>query len=530
MEKLLLELLYRNRTSSVSEEEIKLQLISHPEYPSLKSVTDTLDYFEIGNIAAKVPKDALSDLPNSFLTLIKETDRNEELVLISKKKGKIVLQNQRGEKLKILPEAFLEIWTGTLIAVEKEEHKTIGFKLFGRPQLLLGVLAVLILGGMAIADMDILTIVYTFLSCLGLTTSVFIIKTDVGTEDSISKKICNMLSSKPVGCSAVISSKSSVLIKNISLGDASIIYFSSVLLTTVTLGIHGSLPFTIAILSLPMVAYSIYVQATQLKAWCVLCLILSTILVGQFTILVLAHTNWQFPIAYTLKALSLGLLITLFWLSYKKHYLSTQKLFKTKKEYLGLKRNYTFFKNALEQGKVKKLTKVEEHHSITFGSTSPSRLQITAYTNPLCGFCTEAFKAYHKILNMPTIEVSVELIFNTPQEIENPSYQISKRILELYKEDKLKAWESLESWFSNRDIGVWQEKFGPSNNNTFLGNEILDAHRSLCKENGIHHTPETCIEDYKFPRKYYDYNDLHLLIEDMVADFKIRREHHLVPA
>ncbi len=528
MEKLLLELLYKNNRTQVSEEDVKLQLISHPEFPSLKSVTDTLDYFEIDNIAANVPTDALPQLPDSFLALIKEADQKEELALISKKKKKVILQNQHGERSKILTDVFLEIWTGTLIAVEKGKNKTAGLGALRNPQLMLGVLALLILGSITFSDMDMLTAVYTSLSFFGLTISFFIVKTDLGTQDTLSKKICSMLSSKPAGCSSVITSKRSKLINDISLGDLSMIYFLSILLTTVTLGIHGSLPFAIALLSLPMVAYSIYSQAIQLKVWCALCLALSFILVSQFAILALAHTNWQFPLNYTLKALSLGVLIALFWLSYKKQYLSMKALFKTKKEYVNLKRNYAFFKNALEKGKVKKLYEVDQPHRIIFGSTSPSRLQITAYTNPLCGFCSEAFMAYHKILRNPTIDVSVELIFNTPQEMENPSYEISKRILELYQEDKQKAWESLDSWFSNRDISLWRRKFGSPDPSTALENEILDAHRGLCKVNAIHYTPETCIEDYTFPRKYYDYNDLHLLIEDIVADFKIQREHHLV--
>jgi len=54
----------------VNEKNLKLQLLSNPDYPSVKSITDSLDYFNIDNLAANVPKDALEQLPNFFLAII----------------------------------------------------------------------------------------------------------------------------------------------------------------------------------------------------------------------------------------------------------------------------------------------------------------------------------------------------------------------------------------------------------------------------------------------------------------------------
>ena len=55
---------------SINLDDFKLQLLSNPSYPSVKSITDTLDYFGVENIAANVPKDALNQLPNFFLAIL----------------------------------------------------------------------------------------------------------------------------------------------------------------------------------------------------------------------------------------------------------------------------------------------------------------------------------------------------------------------------------------------------------------------------------------------------------------------------
>lgn len=55
---------------NIDRNDFKLQLLSNQSYPSVKSITDTLDYFNIENIAINVPKDALDQLPDFFLAIL----------------------------------------------------------------------------------------------------------------------------------------------------------------------------------------------------------------------------------------------------------------------------------------------------------------------------------------------------------------------------------------------------------------------------------------------------------------------------
>jgi hypothetical protein len=53
---------------------------SHPNYPSLFAITDSLNILGIDNVAIKIPKEQFVELPEIFLTLYKS-----DLVLLREK-------------------------------------------------------------------------------------------------------------------------------------------------------------------------------------------------------------------------------------------------------------------------------------------------------------------------------------------------------------------------------------------------------------------------------------------------------------
>ncbi len=64
---------------NIDKKILELHLLTHPEYPSIKSITDTYDYFGIENIVASVPFEVISQLPENFISLI-----NGKLYLVKK--------------------------------------------------------------------------------------------------------------------------------------------------------------------------------------------------------------------------------------------------------------------------------------------------------------------------------------------------------------------------------------------------------------------------------------------------------------
>ncbi|GGG36773.1 hypothetical protein GCM10011344_42000 [Dokdonia pacifica] len=526
MDELVFRFLVQSKITSLAKEDIHLQLLSHADYPSINAITDTLDYFGIENIAANVPKDALQQLPKLFLALI-ETGKNTELVLVTQlQKGIRVRTLQNKKKIRSI-EKFSSQWTGTIIAIEQEEKKgsfitrQSSFKTIITTSILLSIIVMALLFTTSISHA-----VYTFLTVIGSVVSYLIYKESTGVKDTVTSKVCAIVSLKVDSCSAVITSKEGRISKNVGLGDASLLYFTSLFFVITLVGVHTSTLFTIAIGSLFVVAYSLYLQGIQLKQWCGLCLLISVVLISQFVTLFIAFSNWDFSLLYVIKGLVVSMTLTLLWFYSKPLLQKNKELLKTKKEYLSFKRNDAFFLNALQQDSIENLKHLPQEAQVYFGNRD-APIQITAYTNPLCGYCVAAFELYDRLLMQFPTDVGIQFIFNTSKDLENPSTQIAKRVLELYHKSVSDAFSALKDWFAHRDVDRWIEKYGIPNSMLLMDDRILEMHRDVAHQNDIRYTPETLIGNQKFPNKYYTYEDLFLFVETLKENAPIEIKHQM---
>ncbi|MEP0265962.1 vitamin K epoxide reductase family protein [Dokdonia sp.] len=523
MDELVFRFLLQSNENSFSKEDISLQLRSHEDYPSLKAITDTLDYFGVDNVAANIPKDGLPQLPKLFLALI-EKEGATELVLVTQKKQFLFIRTITNKKENLSVEDFSKIWTGTIIAIEQEENEvSTSFKKFVIFQKSILYISVLVVGILLMTLNTIAEVVYALLTVVGLLLSYLVTKESVGLKDDFTAKVCGAFSSKAESCSTVITSKQGNIGKGFGLGDASIIYFGSLFFTITFLGVYTNVLFVVSIGSLLVVGYSIYLQGVQLKQWCSLCLLISVVLISQFGMLFFTFSSWDFSFNHILKMSAITFALSVLWYQVKPLIKRNEELFTVKKEYLKFKRNALFFNTALREGINNTLKHVPKEAQVYFGSREAS-IQITAYTNPLCGYCVDAFELYDKLLLQYPESIGVQFVFNTPADQENPSTQIAKRILEEYSKDSKSAFIILKDWFANRDVDQWLGKYGSPNDMLLMDDQILQIHRDLAKQNDIQYTPETLLGNQKFPRKYYEYEDLFLFIETLKQQTTLHKE------
>ena len=80
-----------------AKKEFEDLFLSHPNYPSLFAITDSLNILSIDNIVIKVPKEQLHELPNSFLAIF-----NNDLVLVDKTESSVVIETEKGKKIKFI--------------------------------------------------------------------------------------------------------------------------------------------------------------------------------------------------------------------------------------------------------------------------------------------------------------------------------------------------------------------------------------------------------------------------------------------
>jgi len=101
------------------KEEFEELFLSHPNYPSIYAITDSLDTLSIDNVAIKVPKEQFVELPDSFLAIF-----NRDIVLVSKSKDSVAIETNDGKKKNLSFNEFLTDWDEIIIVVEPNINVT----------------------------------------------------------------------------------------------------------------------------------------------------------------------------------------------------------------------------------------------------------------------------------------------------------------------------------------------------------------------------------------------------------------------
>ncbi|MHA7059532.1 vitamin K epoxide reductase family protein [Aquimarina sp. M1] len=506
MEQLIYTFLVKHKYA-ITYTALKNQLISHPTYDSLKSVSDTLDFFEIENLIANVPKDALNSLPNNFLALLKmEEQQDHGLVYVDQSNSKkISVTDQDNKKHSISTQDFKEKWNGTILAIEKATAPSFGFHFNTERYLLF--FALILFCFFLTTKPTWLAVASYILSVAGLWIGVLIVKESFGLHSAGVAKVCNQLAKS--SCDAVITSSSAILYKKLSLSDAVLVYFATTTLYLVFFGFQPLIFTVLSIAVLPVIGYTIFAQRMILKNWCALCLIISFVLLTQGALLfVLSEINTSFIFHYGFGFILISAICAISWVVFKTMFTDKQRLEKKELESLKMKKNTDVFKTLLLKNSPIETQSVE---GIVFGNLS-APIQVTAITNPNCSFCKEAFLGYKQLLKLfpDTIRVKLVLLVNHEDQ-KNEGTRIANQLINVYNSrGKSKAFDALADWFVTKDLKKWSLKYGDDLANTHI--DALAHNTIWCEENEILYTPETIINGYKKP-SVYKVEELQFFIE-----------------
>ena len=347
---LLKKLVIKNQIQ-LHQEELKFQLMSHPSYPSLHSVTGVLNHFSVPNLAIKLPttKEVLEQLPDCLMVVI-NNDQGEQLALLEKKRTGLLLTSDQTRKKRINITSFLEQWNGVVVAIEKdesiEEIKKDPTSIFLRTGVMILLAGVMVLFAMTFSS--VFPIVHFLLSGIGLLISVFIMRHELGLSSPMANSICNF--SEKTDCEAVLDSQGALILGKFKLSDISLVAFSGFVLSWFIMLSGGINNFTffivLSIIAVPVIGYSIYQQAAVVKKWCPLCLGICSVLFFQFAFLFTSNTWDQFVFVdlSAVLAIGIGFLTSIgIWGFLKPLFLKKNDLTALKITHSKFKRNFFAF-------------------------------------------------------------------------------------------------------------------------------------------------------------------------------------------
>lgn len=500
--------LEQNRHGSLVEE-FKDVYLSHPNYPSLYSITDTLDVLGIENMAANVPKNQLENLPEQFIASIKKDKDLEGFVFVNKNDKSILYETESGEKHNLSLDEFRDLWDGLILAIEKNEKTTDLKKSNLKATASFGILALVCLISIFAYGFEIYGLVFRILSLAGLFASIFILQEKNEEGNELVSKICSF--SPKTSCDSVIRSKNSQITKWLGFADLPILFFSinfiAVSLGNISFGIIGLL----SLFSLPICLYSIYLQKAKLKKWCILCLFISSLIIAQSLLYVFNITTLEINSIALIHYFIIAAISGSVWFYTKKVMEERKNLATKNKELFRFKRNFSIFDFLAAE--VKEQHQLTQLKSINIGNPNAS-LTLRLFLSPSCGHCHRAYQKGKEFVAMYPEKIKLAVYFNLNVEnTENPYLEIAKNLLHIHLGDG-NILQALEDWHVlNLNLEDWLKKWKQPTISEEAEAELNEQYQ-WCVKNEFNYTPVKII-DYKLLPREYEIDEIKYFLSEL---------------
>jgi protein-disulfide isomerase/uncharacterized membrane protein len=483
----------------VAESHLRLRLESHPDYPSLIAVQDTLEELGINSYACNGTKEELKKENKPFLA---HFNMGEGYVLFFKDVA------TAEKKVK----DFDTFWSGSIMFADpiikygNMEHDKLYKKeklnsSFGIAAIILFIGAFL---GVAIASGSLPAILLTISNFIGLCFSWLIAQKEFGISNGISDKICSM--AKHSLCESVLFSKSAKLFNWLTWGDVGIVYFTSSLLYILISQITNQLfnlefYYLLSLAGIAFPLYSLYYQWKVVKQWCMLCIGVLTILginsiIGLTQLSTISLISNRILVNAILLFTGVSSFILAAWLILKSLYQKSLASLTNEIKATRLKRNPEIFAALLEKQEANPINLPEPDEAIRFGNAA-APYQLVIACNPYCGPCAKAHQAIEHLYEKYPGQFSVAVRFAL-----NKNDESDKRVItvkEIMKVAKTKPLESVKDWYSTLNLEKFKELHQTNGEQV---DAAIDKHIVWSREADIKGTPTVFMNGRKLPELY----------------------------
>lgn len=491
-----------------AKKEFEELFLSHPNYPSLFAITDSLNTLSIENIVIKVPKEQLHELPNTFLAIF-----NHDLVLVEKTESSIVVETEKSKKVTLSVDDFSKDWNGVVLAIEPnevQEEKALN----ENPKWLkysILFLALIVLSSFY-NDYRVLDYVFLITSLFGLLISVFIVQEKFGIDNQVVSKLCNINPS--TSCESVIKSETVEVNKWFGFSDLPLIFFVTAVLAILIGPANSNLVGLLSLIAIPVIVYSIWIQKFQIKKWCVLCLAISFLMIIQGIV-------WAFEsdlrINFTLTSLFQYLfsliVVSSLWSVVKPVIEDKLKAENSVKNLTKFRRNFTLFEFLSKE--ITALDGFGKLEGLHFGN-SMAAAKLTIIISPSCGHCHKAFEdAFELVWKFPE-KISLNVLFNiNPENNQNPYRVVVERLLMINDVNPENIVEAISDWHIKKmSLELWQEKWNVASVSMKVNQQIQQQY-DWCSQNGFNYTPVKIVNSRLYPNEY-ELSELKYFINDIL--------------
>lgn len=510
-----LDMLLRLSQVRVTRATLRDKLWQHPDFPSLISLSDTLDELKVDNIAAHLTPEQLPEIPLPALAYLDSEGGFFAPVRATAADAVEWYHTKRGWQKDSLAQ-FNQKWSGVTLLIEPSERsgetdyarnrKKQAVESLRLPFGALGLLACLsVWAGIYHAPLAAALPYYTLLLvyAAGLLVSGLLVWYGLDADNPFLRSICQLNSR--TNCSAVLNTAAAKLFSWLSWAEVGLFYFGGSLLALLFFQTHPTSLYPVLLglsaAALPYTVWSVYYQWRRARQWCVLCLTVQGLLWLEFSVLLYTQRRFTWPAGFN--GPNVALLITSFLLL-PALWALLKPLFSKALRADGLQRNLQKIK--FDPGYIDSLgRRARTLPPIFTGMRVPTLGDaeavdtLTIVTNPTCSLCARAH------LEIETLMTELEgtrcqFIVAVSQRPGDVGNAVAGHVLNQSEE---KILLTLREWYTTLNVKNWLKKGTPLE----LVREDdsvaqVNLHQHWCELAGIKSTPTIFFNGTEVPRHY----------------------------
>lgn len=495
--------------AKVTPQTIDRQLTTHPSFPSVLSLSETLSDLAIDNMAVSITADRLEEVP---FPAVAHFSRGHFVVLDSFENGQVsYFDPAKGHITQSLGE-FVPEWSGVLLMAELDQETHRGeegflFKKYRTPLIVGSTILLFVLGiiaGFVTVPAGWATwLPLLGLKAIGLTTAVLLILKEEGISNALVHKICD--TNTKTSCGQVLDSPAAKLFGWLKMSHLGLIYFGGGSLALLT-GIASGNLFSIVVclgvftvLALPYTLFSVYYQAAVVKKWCVLCLVVQLVFWLEFAAGAPIWSygtslfNWT-SIFHVI--ISFGL-VTMFWLLFKPSFQLKKDLLERETKLNFFLKNDQIMQSVIESAPP--ALPVNFDDQVILGDPE-APIEVTMVSNVFCGPCAKKHEALVKLMDeLPGI-LRVQVLFTAKKDAEDKQNQVSQHLIGLhYQYDYKKCLEASSFWYKHKDQEALVKKYPLTEESLQKAQQLHAQHASWVEREHITGTPTILVQGRQLP-------------------------------
>lgn len=487
---------------------LKEKILTHPQYPSLLSISDTLEEYGVETMAVKLSADRLDEVPLPVIVQVALVEGSFFNVITGFTGQVVSLLDEKGNQKDLSKVDFVNIWTGVSLLVEAGENamepeisKRIQDQRIIKALASIGVIGFMGWMGISFAENGFsgLYLGYFLIKFLGLAISGMLLWYQEDRENPALQRFCS--GGKSVDCNSVINLKAFQLLDgriNPSMLASAYFFAGLGLLLSTALSSITFLAW-LSMSTIPVVFYSFYYQAMVIKRWCRFCLLIQAVLVMEVMTVIIGELwigGHSISAIGFFTFLFTGIILGGVWIKPLLEY--QNELYKAKRELGKLKTNKQLFQAALSQSK--KIQEQPEGLGILFKGKA-AKHHVIKVCNPYCGPCSRTHPLLDQLYEDGNIDLQILFLPGGGDEIRGKT--ISHLMGISFAGNQKQTRKALDDWYlpKQKDYDVFAAKY-PLNGELTKQEPMIKAMQDWAEKEQITHTPTIFINGYELPPAY----------------------------